>query len=67
MNFDQASQPERLKGNSFLKAITLITIGLFLISAPAPDARIISDITHSLIVSAGEQADEASLTLDVTG
>ena len=51
MNIDKSIQAQSLKGNNYIKATVLLTVCFFLISAPTPDARVMSDITSNLIVS----------------
>ena len=51
MNIKQIDISLDLKGNSFIKAAMLLTIGFFLISAPAPDASIVAEMTSNLIVN----------------
>ncbi len=52
MIIHRTSQPTSLRGNAFIKAALLLTIGLFLISAPALDARVLEEMTSSLLVIA---------------
>lgn len=52
MIIHRTSQPTSLRGNAFIKAALLLTIGLFMISAPAPDARVLEEMTSSLLVIA---------------
>jgi hypothetical protein len=54
----RATEPTDLKGNTFIKAAVLLTIGLFLISAPAPDAGVIEEMTSNLIAIAKNPAME---------
>lgn len=49
---EQTNDTPDLKGQSFIKAAVLLTIAVFLISAPAPDARVVEDMTNNLIVMA---------------
>ena len=55
MTINQFSNSMDLKGNSFIKTATLLTIGFFLVSAPAPDASIIAEMTSNLIVNLPSQ------------
>ena len=55
MNIDQFDISLDLKGKSFIKAATLLTIGFFLVSAPAPDASIIAEMTSNLIANLPSQ------------
>lgn len=52
MIIHRTSQPTSLRGNAFIKAALLLTIGLFMISAPAPDARVLEEMTSNLLVIA---------------
>ena len=54
----RVSEPSSLRGNAFIKAAVILTIGLFLISAPAPDSRVVEEITSNLIVIAKNPAME---------
>jgi len=45
----QTTQASSLRGNAFIKAAVLLTIGLFLISAPAPGSGFLEDMTSNLI------------------
>ena len=56
MIIHRTTQPQSLRGNSFLKAAILLTIGFFLISAPTPDSVDIADMTSNLIVIAKNPA-----------
>ena len=49
-------QAASLRGKSFIKGAMLLTIALFLISAPAPDPAAIADMTSNLIVIAKNPA-----------
>ena len=52
MNISENIQPQSLRGKRFIKATVLLTIAVFLISAPAPDPAAIADMTSNLIVIA---------------
>jgi hypothetical protein len=52
MIIQPTSQSTSLRGNAFIKAALLLTIGLFLISAPAPEAGVIEEMTSNLLVIA---------------
>jgi hypothetical protein len=54
----ETTQPQSLRGNSFLKAAVLLTIAFFLVSAPAPDSSVIAEMTSNLIVVAKNPAIE---------
>ena len=54
----RTTEPTPLKGNAFIKAAVLLTIGLFLISAPTPDARVVEEMTSNLIAIAKNPAIE---------
>ncbi len=56
MNNNVHIQAASLRGKSFIKAAVLLTIALFLISAPAPDPAAIADMTSNLIVIAKNPA-----------
>jgi hypothetical protein len=56
MIFNETTQPQSLRDNNFLKAAVLLTIGFFLISAPTPDSRVITEMTSNLIVLAKNPA-----------
>lgn len=58
MIIQATSQSTSLRGNAFIKAALLLTIGLFLISAPAPDSRVIEEMTSNLIMVAKNPAME---------
>ena len=58
MIITRATEPTSLRGNAFIKAAVILTIGLFLISAPAPDARVVEEITSNLITIAKNPAME---------
>lgn len=45
-------QAQSLRDNGFLKAAVLLTIAVFLISAPTPDPSTIADMTSNLLVIA---------------
>ena len=45
-------QTQSLRGRNLVKAAVLLSLGLFLISAPAPDPAAIADMTSNLIVLA---------------
>ena len=49
---EQSNDTLNFNGHSFIKAAVLLTIAVFLISAPAPDARVVQDVTNNLIVMA---------------
>jgi hypothetical protein len=49
MIVQRTSQTTSLRGNAFIKAAVLLTVGVFLISAPAPDPRILEEMTSQLI------------------
>jgi hypothetical protein len=49
MIVQQTSRTTSLRGNAFIKAAVLLTVGLFLVSAPAPDSRILEEMTSHLI------------------
>jgi len=51
MNTAKTIHAPSVRGNAFIKATVLLTVCFFLISAPTPDARVISEITSDLIVS----------------
>ncbi len=55
----KTTQPESLRDNSLLKAAVLLTVAVFLVSAPAPDSRVIAEMTSNLIVIAKNPAIEA--------
>ncbi|MGB5486698.1 MAG: hypothetical protein WBN06_04870 [Lysobacterales bacterium] len=63
MNIDQAIQALSLEGNNYIKSTLLLTVSFFLISAPAPDANVIADITSNLIVSVETHASELKYPL----
>jgi len=56
MNINGNIQAQSLRGKSFIKAAVLLTIAVFLISAPAPDPSAIADMTPNLIVIAKNPA-----------
>ena len=56
MNINVSTQPQSLLGKSFIKSAVLLTIAVFLISAPAPDPAAIADMTANLIVIAKSPA-----------
>jgi len=56
MNINGNIQPQSLRGKRFTKAAVLLTIAVFLISAPAPDPAAIADMTSNLIVTAKNPA-----------
>jgi len=56
MDHVKTRQDQNLTGKAFLKATVLLAIGVFLIMAPAPDSRIIEEITSNLIVIAQNTA-----------
>ena len=58
MIISRVTEPTSLRGNAFIKAAVILTIGLFLISAPAPDARVVQEITSNLIAMAKNPAIE---------
>ncbi len=58
MSFDQAIQVLSLKGKNHVKAAVLLTVCFFLISAPAPDANVIADITSDMIPNTQTHASE---------
>ena len=64
MIITKKSQNERMNGKSTLKSAVLLTIGVFLLSAPPPDASLVSDITENLIVATESPASEAPYGLD---
>jgi len=49
MIIQRTSQITSLRGNAFVKAAVLLTVGLFLVSAPAPDSRVLEEMTSNLI------------------
>jgi len=49
MIIQRTSQTTSLRGNAFVKAAVLLTVGLFLVSAPAPDSRVLEEMTSNLI------------------
>ncbi len=56
MNIYETTQPQSLRDNSFLKAFVILTVALFLVSAPAPDSRVIAEMTSNLIAVAKNPA-----------
>ena len=56
MNINGNVQAQSLRGKSFIKAAVLLTVAIFLISAPAPDPATIADMTSNLIVIAKNPA-----------
>ena len=56
MNINGNTQAQSLQGKRFIKAAVLLTIAVFLISAPAPDPAAIADMTSNLIVIAKNPA-----------
>ena len=56
MNIDGNIQAQSLRGKRFIKAAVLLTVAVFLISAPAPDPSAIADMTSNLIVIAKNPA-----------
>ena len=52
MNIYDNIQTQSLQGRNFIKAAVLLTIAIFLISAPTPDPAAIADMTSNLIVIA---------------
>ena len=52
MNINENIQSQSLRGRNFIKAAVLLTIAIFLISAPTPDPAAIADMTSNLIVIA---------------
>jgi len=52
MDINENTQPQILRDKSFIKSAVLLTITIFLISAPTPDPSTIADITSNLIVIA---------------
>ena len=52
MNINEHIQPSNPREKSFIKSALLLTIALFLISAPTPDPSAIADMTSNLIVIA---------------
>lgn len=54
----RATEPTNLKGNNFIKAAVLLTVGLFLLSAPTPDSRIVVEMSSNLISIAKNPAME---------
>jgi len=54
----RTAQPASLRGNAFVKATVLLTIGLFLISAPTPDPRVVAEMTSNLILISNNPALE---------
>jgi hypothetical protein len=49
MNINEIIQNEFFGDKQFLKSAVLLTIAVFLISAPAPDSSIIEELTSNLI------------------
>ena len=49
-------QAQSLRGKSLFKAAVLLTIAVFLISAPSPDPSAIADMTSNLLVIAKNPA-----------
>jgi len=56
MNINGNIQAQSLRGERFIKAAVLLTVAIFLISAPAPDPSAIADMTSNLIVIAKNPA-----------
>jgi hypothetical protein len=51
MNITQIQNQQQLKGMSFLKS-ALLVVGIFLVTAPAVDAAMISEISANFLVMA---------------
>lgn len=56
MNNNGNIQAQSLRGKSFLKAAVLLTVAVFLISAPTPDPSTIADMASNLIAIAKNPA-----------
>ena len=50
MNISQSIHPHTHQGNTLFKPVVLLAICIFLLSAPAPDASVIEEITSNIIV-----------------
>lgn len=59
MKIANISQTTNHNGKGFIKSAVILTIGVFLISAPAPDAQFVSEMTSNLIVTTQNLAAEA--------
>ena len=59
MNIDKVFSTLELKGHTYIKAVALLTICVFLITAPAPEANVLAQLTSNLV--AGEEAHASEL------
>ena len=64
MNHGHRDQAQPYTEGPEMKSIILLAIALFLISAPAPDARDIAEMTHDFIVPEESNSLRASEIID---